>query len=254
MFIRHFIEALFNPFFVIFLSLLVFVGLLFRKGDCRFVRIGLTVVMAGFFIASTGWLPRFLTHQLESQYPVVTKANPAIRWIVVLGGGQAQYKTSQDHNLLYSASIRRLMEAVRLYRQLPGAKLLLSGGEYGGKTAEALRLAALTSWFAIPQEDVILESGSMNTEEQARAIKLWVNNSPFYLVTSAIHMPRAMALCRTQGLKSIAAPTDFTYYWYDERWQKTYLPNPNNLVYLNIAWHEMLGRAWAWLTGQSTLF
>lgn len=251
--VRHFVEAIFNPFFIIVLVLIVCTWLLFRKKEHPVVRVGMVLVLMGLFLCSTGWLPRFLTQQLENQYPVVTKVDSAVHWIVVLGGGQAQYIHSPVNNLLYSASIRRLLEGVRLYRQLPDAKLLLSGGEYGGKTAEALRLATLTSWFAIPMNDVILESGSINTEEQARAIKKWLNHAPFYLVTSAIHMPRAIALCRAQGLQPIAAPTDFTYYWYDERWHKMYVPNPNNLVYLTIAWHEILGRTWAWLRGESKL-
>jgi uncharacterized SAM-binding protein YcdF (DUF218 family) len=58
-----------------------------------------------------------------------------------------------------------------------------------------------------------------------------------------------MGLFRKQGLNPTAAPTDFTYYWYDERWEKIYIPSPNNLVYLNIAWHELLGRLWSTLRG-----
>jgi len=244
---RHFAESIVNPYFITLLLFALSLLLLCIRGDSRGVRAGLLLSLIGFLVLSTGWLPMVLTNKLENQHPVVEEVNPAIQWVVVLSGGQAVRDDLPVNNLLYSASIKRLVEGVRLYRQLPAAKLLLSGGTYDGKMTEASQLAMLASWFGIPSRDVVLETDSINTADQAVAIKKILGNKPFYLVTSAIHMPRALAFCRQQGLTPIAAPTDFTYYWDDERWEKTYLPNPKNPVYVNIAWHEILGRAWAWL-------
>ncbi|KTD22592.1 YdcF family protein [Legionella londiniensis] len=248
---RHFLEAVFNPYIIGLSILVIFTVGLHWFGNTRSVRIGITTGVGALILFSMGWLPMWLTRILENQYPVVKKPNPNVHWVVVLGGGQAQYVDGEAHNVLYTASIRRLLEGIRLYRLLPHAKLLLSGGEYGGEKKEAHRLAEIISWLAIPHEDIVIESNSSNTASQARELKKRLNQEPFYLVTSAIHLPRAMALCRKQGLKPIAAPTDFTYFWQDERWEKYYLPNPKNLVYLNIAWHEILGRAWARLQGQA---
>ncbi|WP_332460238.1 YdcF family protein [Legionella clemsonensis] len=123
--------------------------------------------------------------------------------------------------------------------------IIVVWGGYGFETPEAFRLAELASWFSIPKSKIVLETTSINTADQAKAIKQFVKNEPFYLVTSAIHMRRSMALCLAQGLHPVAAPTDYTFFWNDERIGKIYLPNPYNLFYLSIAMHEILGSWWA---------
>lgn len=158
-------------------------------------------------------------------------------------------KNLPPQSLLYAASVKRVLEGLRLWRQTPGANLLLSGGGYGQETAEAFRMRKLALLYPIDSSRLQIETGSLNTADQAKAIKTWVGDKPFYLVTSAIHMPRAMALCQAQGLHPIAAPTDFTLYWGDERWQKTFIPNAQNMVFLNIALHELMGLAWGRLSG-----
>ena len=86
--------------------------------------------------------------------------------------------------------------------------------------------------------------------DQIKAIKQLVQDQPFYLVTSAIHMPRSICLARAYGLQPIPAPTDFTFYWNDELWPIRYLPNAHNLFYLSIVMHEVLGRTWAKIKGE----
>lgn len=242
--IRHFLEAILNPFFLTLLLLAICVFILFWRGNKRWVRSGLLIALLLMVFFSTGFIPNALTRYLEDQYQPVAKVDPSVHWVVVFSGGQSDRENIPANAILYSASIKRLVEGVRLYRQLPHAKLLLSGGGYGAMTPEASRLATLAAWFAIPSTDIVLEKKSINTADEAVEIKQWLHDKPFYLVTSAIHMPRAMALCKNQGLNPIAAPTDYTYYWNDERWEKRYIPNPSNLVYLSVAFHELLGRLW----------
>lgn len=247
--IRHVLEGVLNPFFLCWVLLCFFLILLWLHGDSMLVRCGFLVVALLLLLCSTGWIPQAVTRQLEDQYPVITQVDPAIHWVVVFSGGQSEMPGQAVNSLLYSASIKRLLEGVRLYKQLPQAKLLLSGGGYGFELPEAMRMAELASWCTIPAGHIVLEKASINTADQVKAIKKIVHEEPFYLVTSAIHMPRAMALCQARGMHPIAAPTDFTFYWNDERWGKTYLPNPHNLFYLSIAMHELLGRLWAKLHG-----
>ncbi|KTC85516.1 YdcF family protein [Legionella brunensis] len=243
--VRHLLEMILNPFFLCLLLFAIFLTLLWLKGNNRLVRWGFVFVLCLFFIFSTGWLPKALTRHLEDQYPAVTKIDPTVHWVVVFSGGQSEMDDKPVNALLNSASIKRLLEGVRLYRELPQAKLLLSGGGYGFEMPEALRLAQIASWFSIPQTNIVLETTSINTADEAKAIKMFVKDEPFYLVTSAIHMYRSMTLCLAQGLHPIAAPTDYTYFWNDERWGKMYLPNPYNLFYLSIAMHEVWGSLWA---------
>lgn len=241
---RHFFEVILNPFFLNLFLFAIFIALLWLVGDTRIVRSGLLIVFLLFVFFSTGWFAQTLTRKLEDDYLPVVNINPKIHWVVVLSGGQSKKNHMPANCLLNKVSIKRLVEGLHLYRQLPAAKLVLSGGGYGFDEPEANHLSEIASWFGIEQRDIVLEKTSINTIGQIAAIKSIVNDEPFYLVTSAIHMPRAMDLCRTQGLNPIPAPTDYTLYWNDERWTKRYLPNPQNLFYLSVAMHELLGRTW----------
>ena len=62
--------------------------------------------------------------------------------------------------------------------------------------------------MGVDQNDIILEIESRDTKDEARLIKPLVEDAPFVLVTSASHMPRAMALFRKAGMSPIAVPTD----------------------------------------------
>jgi uncharacterized SAM-binding protein YcdF (DUF218 family) len=250
--ISHLLEAVFNPYFLSFLLLLFSMVWLWLRGDGWIVRSSLFMALLGFFLFSTGWLPVAITSRLENQYAVVEKPNPEIKWVVVLSGGhnETKYLGIPANDILSTASLERLVEGVRLYRQIPDAKLLLSGGVSDTKeTSEAAYLAKVALWFEVPEEDIVLEADSYNTAEEAIAIKKILHDEPFYLVTSAVHMPRAMALCKYQGLSPIAAPAGLTLKHKKTEWQKVMLPNHANLTHTSTAWHEILGFVWGRLRG-----
>lgn len=248
--IRHVLESIFNPYFIGILLFTVLLVCLCFYGDSRVLRVGFFLVLIGFLLFSTRMIPSAMIKHWSSQYPVVEQVNPAIHWVVVLGGGQMRGVDAPANHLLSAASIKRLVEGVRLYRQLPSATLLLSGGgEVDEQKTEAVHAGALAAWFGIPPEQVVLETQSINTADEAVAIKPWVQQAPFYLVTSSLHMRRAMALCQKQGLNPIAAPSDYPY---DRAidWTRDWVPHPLYFVYTNIAWHEMLGWIWGRLRGE----
>lgn len=243
--IRHVVELIINPFFVALFLLGLCTWFMWRRTYETFVRIGLLTSFIILILISTGWLPQFLSSKLESQYPVVTQIDPKIQWIVVLSGGQSEEEGMPANNLLTSASIKRLVEGVRLFRALPNAKFLVTGGADKPEEPEAKKLAQLAEWFAVPRQQIVLEQNSLNTADQAKEIKQIVNEQPFYLVTSANHMSRSMALCRAQGLHPIAAPTDFIFGGIDSLSERAIIPNAYNLILFTLTMHELLGRVWA---------
>ena len=88
----------------------------------------------------------------------------------MLGGGQSEGNLPSNM-LLNAISIERLVEGVRLYHQLPDAKLLLSGGGYEMETSVARNMANLAMTFSVPQQRIILEEYSKNTADEAKYIK-----------------------------------------------------------------------------------
>lgn len=249
--VKYVIESALNPFF---LAMLLFACLLIRvyqQQSLRKIFWGFCLIFVLLLAASTPWVARTTTFALEKQYPVINHPDTPADWIVVLGGGQSELDNAPANSLLANASISRLVEGVRLYRLLPGAKLVLSGGGSSTGLSEANHMAILAKTFLIPERDLVLDSESLNTASQAKNIKKILGVQPFYLVTSAIHMPRAMMLCRVEGLHPIAAPTDFTLHWNDRIWIKRFIPTPYNMAYLSIVLHELLGIGWSKLAGNA---
>jgi uncharacterized SAM-binding protein YcdF (DUF218 family) len=138
----------------------------------------------------------------EAQTPGPLRAG---MYIVVLGGGYSSDPTVDLLSRLDEATLARLAEGILLYKKVPGCKLILSGGP--PEQAESMGKAALA--LGVKEQDIVLETKSKNTEQEAIFIAPMVGKGPFVLVTSASHMPRAMGLFRKLGMNPIAAPTDY---------------------------------------------
>lgn len=250
---RQFFGTLLSPYVGLFLLLTAVVVWTVIRDNRRFVKLSLVFVWIIFFIGSTGWFSTILSKQFERQYPVVTTVNPDIHWVVVLGGGVLTGVEAPANFRLTQGSIYRLLEGVRLYRQLPKATLLLSGGDKKHPVTQstAASMGQLTALFQIPKASIVLEPFSINTAQEAVTIKKHVGSEPFYLVTSAIHLPRAMALCHKQGLHPVAAPANYRYPDEDtNNWISHFLVKPSHWVFIQNLWHEVLGIVWGKWMGQ----
>jgi uncharacterized SAM-binding protein YcdF (DUF218 family) len=237
-------------------GLLILVGGLLLLWFTRRQRTGKLIVSIGvifLLVCSYAWLPESLIKPLESRYPPLLQANslPEVKWIVVLGGGHASDPRRPANSQLSSASLARVVEGIRLHRNLPGAKLILSGGAVFDPVPEARTMADTAAVLGINRADMVLEALAKDTEEQAVLIKKIIGNESFILVTSAAHMARSVALCKRQGMQPVAAPTD---YQVDEErpglHPARFFPSAQNLLMAESAVHEYLGAAWARLRGK----
>ena len=123
--------------------------------------------------------------------------------IVVLGGGvkPGQYSV---YDKIPPESVLRVMEGVRLFHGLDNAFLILSWGN-----EEALNMKNLAIVLGVLEDKILLEDNSWDTSDQAVELGKILKNQKFALVTSAWHLPRAMLLCKKQGLDPLPVPTDF---------------------------------------------
>lgn len=246
--LRLMIEFLLHPLFISFVIAIILIVCLFRQvGDSKYIAMGFTVLCLGLVVLSTSFLPHWMSTKLENQYARVTHVDPKVHWVVVLGGGVSGIKAMPASDALSSASLRRFLEGLRVYRKLPEAKLILSGGSRRGiQYADSVRFNELADMFDVPEADRVLEGDSINTADEARLMKQWIGGEPFYLVTSATHMPRSMALFEHQGLHPIAAPCDYTGFQYEKKRDlRRLVPHVGNIQHFNAAWHEYLGLLWA---------
>ena len=195
-----------------------------------------------------------LLEPLEYQYPplVVNETSSSVKWIVVLGGGHTSDPRLPVTSQISDESLVRLVEAIRLYKELPGCKLILSGGRCFDPVSEAEIMAGVARAIGVNEQDLVLETGSRDTKDQARRIQSVVGNDRFVLVTSASHMPRSVALFRKLKMDPIPAPAGHRVKQRqgDGISPHDFYPDPGALVKAQRAIYEYLGIAWARLRNQ----
>ncbi len=223
------------------ISLLLLLGaalLIFRPGR----RIGCyLLVLAGcmYVLFATGPIAFWMLGNLEYQYPKVASQHnePECSWIVVLAGYAERDPDRPLSSQVNSASAFRIIEAVRILEQSRDSRILMSG--FGQVPAIMKELAVS---LGVSPQRVSIDDESGSTFESAVHVKERLGDDRLYLVTSAGHMPRAMAAFTHAGLNPVPAPTDF-------RSKKNflaiqYLPSPSHLEYSDLAVHEYLGLLW----------
>ncbi|MCX5815732.1 MAG: YdcF family protein [Proteobacteria bacterium] len=248
-FLKKIVSPLFLPLPIV--SILIVSGLILLWATKKqflgkiFVTLGTSLLL----LTSFGFLADQLTTSLENRYlPLlnvkdIQKAKD-IKWIVVLGGGNLPDPRLPLSSQLGSASLTRLLEGVSLHRQLPGSRLLLSGGAVFQDTPEAETLAKTALLMGVKENDMVCENKSRDTADQAKWISSIVGHSQFILVTSAIHMPRSIALFRKYGMDPIPAPTNYMVVKQSQFHPGMFFPSASSLGMLEAASHEYLGMIW----------
>ena len=236
--------------------LIAFAGLLLLP--TRWRRAGTRLVILGFvllLIAGVSPLADILMHALESRFPKWDASRGAPDGVVVLGGVIAP-KLSQLHGTaIVGEDAGRVIAIGRLARDYPNARIIYSGGDgslRGTDGAEADYLQPLLDSFGVGRERVTLERASRNTAENAAFSKEIAKPKPgerWLLVTSAVHMPRAVGAFRHAGFPVEAYPVSWrTGVAY------RFMPVPAigvNLVRLDTAMNEWAGLLAYWLSGRS---
>jgi uncharacterized SAM-binding protein YcdF (DUF218 family) len=188
---------------------------------------------------------------LELWYPPLLDTSPLkdVKWVVVLGGGHASSPTLPPNAQIGNSSLTRLIEGIRIQRELPGSKLLLSGGAVFDPAPEAETMAAVARMLGVRPDDMVLERQSKDTGQQSTFIQRIIQNDRCVLVTSAIHMPRAMLVFEQKGLRPIPAPTEFGDWMRKETNPYRFFPKAGELRKVEAAFHEFLGLLWARVAG-----
>lgn len=208
----------------------------------------LLVTLGTLVLACLSWGPaaESIVKPLEQEHPplVFHETKGELAWIVVLGSGHFSDPKLSPVAQLDEASLVRLAEGIRIHRLLPGSRLLLSGGSLHDPMSNAQVMAKAASSLGVDPKNMVLEKASRNTEEQAVGIKRILGGEPFVLVTSAVHMPRAVEIFQALGMRPVAAPTGNLVKEGQEKSPTRNYPSCENLRKTRRAFHEYLGIAW----------
>lgn len=236
------------PIPIVLLLLLIAIFCLYSK---RLQRAGKLIVIVAFlilFFISFPITSSWFIEPLEFQYPVLLNPPKEIHYIVVLGGGNLINPGMPSTDLLSSSTLSRLIEGMRLHRLIPNSQLILSGGSYYSKKTDADSMAQAALTLGIKNHTIILEKQSWDTYQEAMYLKPLLGQQQFILVTSGVHMPRAMRLFQKLGMHPIAAPCDF--HTFNPETPTAYFPSGANIVTVESAEHEYLGLIAAKITGK----
>lgn len=245
---------LIKPLNALLLCLLVWLGAR-RLGWRWLARLALAVLLLYGGAVLLTPLPELAVRVLEDRFPVPAVADDAVAGIIVLGGatGDGAVAAARGQPLL-GAAAERLTTAMALHRRMPDKPFVVSG--FSGRLSprgwnEAEITTRLFEQQGIDPAGVRFEAQSRSTAENARRTAELVGESagrPWLLVTSAWHMPRAVAAFRAQGLEVTAYPVDFQTEPANLRWPRE--PG-DSLGMAGMALHEWLGLLVYYLTGRS---
>ncbi len=190
-------------------------------------------------VFSSGMVAAALMSPLEYAYPTLqdARAHPEARHIVVLTGWAADDPAMPLTGRLSPSSAYRVLLTLELARDRPDCDVIISGDRQTVRImGEALEK------LGVPRERLRLEDGGSSTADSARLLPALVATDPFFLVTSAGHLPRSMDEMKRAGLNAVPAPTDhqLSRDWRRADWK----PTPTSLYTSELALHEHLGRAW----------
>lgn len=205
-----------DPGTLMLLGLVAAVALLYRQRTARWGRrLLLAITAAAVFVAVVPVSGPLLAH-LESRFPPRPELPDQVAGIVVLGGVIDPVLTQHYGSPQMNSSIERLSEGAALARRYPAARLIFSGGSGDlmyPERREAKWAAAAFREFGIAAERVEIEEQARNTYQNAVESLRLARPKPgerWILVTSAVHMPRAVGCFRAAGWPEIIPyPVDY---------------------------------------------
>ncbi|MCV9880360.1 envelope biogenesis factor ElyC [Brenneria izbisi] len=251
--LKKFVGGLLQP--LPLLLLVMGVGLLLLWFTRR-QRTGKTLILASWLILmliSIQPIADRLLLPLETRYPTWQADRSQADYIVVLGGGYTYNPDWAPSSNLISNSLPRVTEGIRLYHANPGAKMIFTGAAARGNPLSSAKTAALVAEsLGVPPQDILLVDTARDTEEEAAGTAKIVGSQPFWLVTSANHLPRAMQFFQAAGLNPMPAPANqLAITTALNPWEKIF-PSAYYLSHSERAWYETLGRIWQRLKGTQT--
>jgi uncharacterized SAM-binding protein YcdF (DUF218 family) len=195
------------------LVLCCFVGVVLLYFNlCSVGRVVGTIGVLGLVGIGFGPLTSVAVWILENRFPQVVEISGDVDGIVVLGGGERLIRGQ-----MVVGSAVRLVTAADLARKFPNAKLIFSGGVPNTFGALGVQEAPVGSYLfgllGVDEKRLWMEDRARNTRESAMFISEkfpFPKSERWLLITSAVHMPRAIGAFRMFGANVTPYPVDYS--------------------------------------------
>jgi uncharacterized SAM-binding protein YcdF (DUF218 family) len=227
--------------------LLTFLCLQLRKSKSSPLFFLAGLAWLAFTILGNGHTHRFLIHQLEGRYLSTRplEEDEPFDALVVLGGGAGLGANGESQVNLFGS---RIVLAARMYHSGLTKSIVCTGQGIKALVADdpADHGERILLQLDVPKS-VIEKSGGINTSKEMETLsKRFKSEQRIGLITSALHMNRAMRLAKKNGLTLVPLPAGFRSPpkrdWTFGRAMMSILPDAEALSGNKWAMRELLAR------------
>ncbi len=206
------------------------------------------LVISAVLLAIVGWSPLgpAALMVLEDRFPRPALSGP-VAGIVMLGGAVDTHITGERESPALNEAAERLTATAELSRLYPTARILLSGGAnhlvHDNTPTESQIAKDVLISIGVPESRITTEDISRNTCENGSESAAAFQSKPgeqWLLVTSAAHMPRAVACFRSAGANIVPYPVDYRTRGDDDLYRPV-VSIAAGLAASDLAAHEWLG-------------
>jgi len=205
------------PIFVMPLGIVIvlaLVALLLREKKHRTSTALLALAIVVLWVSSMPIVAHTLGHNMESHFPPVAIEDVQAGGCVIVLGGAVGAPIAPRVSVDLNDAVDRVYKTAQLYKAGKAPIVIVTGGNQPWSVsgvAEAELIRDLLMEWGVPKDVIFMEGSSRNTRENALYTKSIIDTtlceSPL-LVTSAAHMPRAVAAFMAVGIRVTPISTD----------------------------------------------
>ncbi len=216
-----------------------FLALIKKKDKTLYIIISICIYM---FFSNDYLYKKIVRYWEVPQTPIENLIQKFEAGILLGGFSEFDYKTKR-HNFKKEAD--RLIYTVHLYNRGIIKKIFISGGNGSLIKSDFKESKTIKSFLVdhgIKKTDIIIESESRNTKENAIASSKIINKQKKYLlITSATHMKRAMYCFEKVDINVVPFSVDNSMTYSSNNLVYIFLPRARTLELWEELIHEIIG-------------
>ena len=217
----------------------------------------LTAVLVVFYVMATPIGANLLVYSLSAgMKPMQTRDEArGADTVVILSGGVESIRTGGVVlTQLSTASMLRVLEAARVYKLIGARLAIVSGGIADTRLElepEAQHMADALIAAGVPAANIALDLQAKDTYDHPRTIRPILEShgvKQFVIVTSPMHMRRALAVFRKAGFDPAASVTLLRSDQIEP--PPLFVPNDDSLMLSDASVYDYAGWVYYWMRGR----